>query len=117
MVGSPAIDAGDNAASTATDQRGRARPADGDGNSVATVDIGAYEHLAAPIDVVVTAATSQATLDQLMFISGALVLNGTTRPDLMLPLLVLVDGDLNVSGNTAVTTIDWPVWAKSAAAW
>lgn len=42
-IGSPAIDAGDNAACTATDQRGFPRPADGDGDTSAICDIGAIE--------------------------------------------------------------------------
>jgi len=52
-VGSPAIDAGnpngcDNGTggTLATDQRGEARPVDGDGNSVAVCDIGAFEFTA-----------------------------------------------------------------------
>jgi CSLREA domain-containing protein len=41
--GSPAIDAGSNGFCPATDQRGVARPADGNLNGVATCDRGAYE--------------------------------------------------------------------------
>jgi CSLREA domain-containing protein len=43
-AGSPAIDAGDNAACPATDQRGVARPLDGNVDGTATCDIGAYEY-------------------------------------------------------------------------
>ncbi len=41
--GSPAIDAGTNSGCPATDQRGKARPYDGDNDSAATCDIGAVE--------------------------------------------------------------------------
>ncbi len=41
---SPAIDAGDNAACPAADQRGGSRPVDGDGNGSAICDIGSYEY-------------------------------------------------------------------------
>lgn len=41
---SPAIDKGDNSECPLTDQRGVSRPVDGDGDSIATCDIGAYEY-------------------------------------------------------------------------
>ncbi len=41
---SPAVDAGNNAACPATDQRGRARPYDGNNSGTAVCDIGAYEY-------------------------------------------------------------------------
>ena len=43
LPGSPAIDAGDDSGCPATDQRGLPRPTDGNGDSMATCDIGAYE--------------------------------------------------------------------------
>ena len=43
LAGSPAIDAGDNASCPGTDQRGTARPVDGNSDGVAVCDIGAFE--------------------------------------------------------------------------
>jgi hypothetical protein len=43
LPGSRAIDRGDNNGAPATDQRGVARPRDGDGNGSKVVDIGALE--------------------------------------------------------------------------
>jgi len=43
LAGSPAIDAGNNATCSATDQRGSTRPIDGNGDTLAVCDIGAFE--------------------------------------------------------------------------
>lgn len=43
LPGAAAIDAGTNSGCTGFDQRGAARPFDGDGNLVSTCDVGAYE--------------------------------------------------------------------------
>ncbi len=44
MMGSPAIDAGDPELCPVTDQRGFPRPIDGDGDGIATCDMGSYEY-------------------------------------------------------------------------
>jgi predicted outer membrane repeat protein len=51
---SPALDAGDNSLCLPTDQRGIARPLDGNGDGIATCDLGAVE---APTSTVVITAT------------------------------------------------------------
>ena len=51
LWGSPAIDAGNNGNAPSTDQRGVSRPRDGDGDGIATADIGAYERLSPGLDV------------------------------------------------------------------
>ncbi|MGH9458687.1 MAG: Ig-like domain-containing protein, partial [Thermoanaerobaculia bacterium] len=45
LSGSPAIDAGDDAAADGVDQRGFSRPVDGDQDGTATTDIGAFEYV------------------------------------------------------------------------
>jgi CSLREA domain-containing protein len=53
LSGSPALDAGDNAACPSVDQRGQPRPRDGDGDGAAICDIGAYEAQTPPLPVCV----------------------------------------------------------------
>lgn len=55
LPGSPAIDAGDNTSCSVADQRGVARPFDGDNNGSVICDIGAYE---AVIPVLATATAT-----------------------------------------------------------
>lgn len=52
-AGSPAIDAADNTGCPATDQRGVVRPVDGNGDTVAVCDIGAFE-ATVPADLSIT---------------------------------------------------------------
>ncbi len=61
LSGSLAIDAGDDAACPAADQRGVARPIDGDEDSTATCDIDAYEFEPAPEPTLTPTATPTAT--------------------------------------------------------
>jgi hypothetical protein len=51
LSGSPAIDAANDTAAPATDQRGEARPEDGDGDNTATADIGAFEFSSVEVDL------------------------------------------------------------------
>jgi predicted outer membrane repeat protein len=61
MPGSPAIDAGDNAACLGVDQRGVPRPQDGDGDGIAICDIGAYEYLIPDTDIYLPAVMNSGT--------------------------------------------------------
>jgi hypothetical protein len=49
MIGSPAIDACINGCTVDTDQRGDSRPIDGDYDSIANCDVGAYEYEPPPL--------------------------------------------------------------------
>jgi uncharacterized repeat protein (TIGR01451 family)/CSLREA domain-containing protein len=53
LSGSPAIDAGGDTGCPPTDQRGFARPDDGDGDGTAACDIGAYETLSADLAIAI----------------------------------------------------------------
>ena len=71
LPGSSAIDAGDDAACPATDQRGVARPQDGDGNGTAICDIGAYEALP-PVTAIPALSFQGLALLGLLLAAGAL---------------------------------------------
>jgi CSLREA domain-containing protein len=79
---SPAIDAGNNIGCPATDQRGVARPIDGDGDGTAVCDIGAYEAAAPPPpdasinDVSVTEGNS-GTVDAVFTVTLSAASSGT----------------------------------------
>ncbi|MCP4698935.1 MAG: hypothetical protein GY862_19085 [Gammaproteobacteria bacterium] len=120
-LGSPAIDAGDDAACLSEDQRGLVRPRDGDGDGTAACDIGAFE-LVPPLSVElsvsadtgseadtsvinVTATTSAAVTDDQ---SLTLTVTGTgiTSVDYSLsnPVITIPDGA--ASGSVAIMIID-----------
>src|SRR5215813_3617403 len=70
LVDSPAIDAGNPAGCTdnvgnvlTTDQRGAARPTDGNGDGVAICDIGSYERMAIPADLSITKGDTSDPVD------------------------------------------------------
>ncbi|MFC1970283.1 right-handed parallel beta-helix repeat-containing protein [Chloroflexota bacterium] len=48
QLGSPCIDAGTNVGAPTADMEGKPRPIDGDGDSTATTDMGAYEYMPPP---------------------------------------------------------------------
>ena len=88
LLGSPAIDAGDNAGCPTDDQRGVARPKDGNADGTATCDIGAYEYQADPLITDFGPATATAggpgftlTLNGANFTAGATIeWNSTSHP-------------------------------------
>ena len=112
---SPAIDAGCNAACPAFDQRGAARPADGNGIGGATCDIGAYEYAAVPIVTGLSPASAvrlgpgfALKISGTNFISGSAALwNGWPRPTLFVSSTRLTAaipaGDLTAGGPVTVT--------------
>ncbi len=63
LTGSAAIDAADNTACPATDQRGIARPVDGNGDAGAICDIGAFE-ATEPVDLAVSVTDGTDCVDE-----------------------------------------------------
>ena len=80
LPGSPAIDAGDNSLCPATDQRGAARPFDGDGDGTATCDLGAYE-----IDTVAPPITPTPTSPSTIAPTPTSPSSGTATPTAPMP--------------------------------
>ncbi|MCB8921323.1 MAG: hypothetical protein H6662_07045 [Ardenticatenaceae bacterium] len=90
LPGSPAIDSGTNAACPATDQRGVARPYDGDNDGTPTCDKGAYE------------AQHQLTIADVMILEG----NGGTTTAVFTVTLAPT--------NTQTVTVDYATIAGTA---
>ncbi len=82
IAGSPAIDSGDDPNCPATDQRGFSRPADGDGDSTATCDMGAFEKDAVLVtNQPPTAADDSASIDEDSLVTIAVADNDTDEDD------------------------------------
>jgi uncharacterized repeat protein (TIGR01451 family) len=81
LFGSPAIDAGTNIGCPSTDQRGASRPIDGNGDSSAVCDIGAFEFpaitLRADLSVTVTAAPDPVLVGKTLTYTVFVTNNGT----------------------------------------
>jgi len=115
LPGSPAIDAGDNTACPATDQRGWARPADGDGDGTAVCDIGAVE--TQELELSNKAVNASAVLPgtpltytiTLRNISGANVSNARVTDTLPIALTYVDDSLTATSGSYGYTNrvITW----------
>jgi hypothetical protein len=95
LPGSPAIDAGDDASCPAADQRGVARPFDGDGDALAVCDIGAYEADIAVLLGDVDCDGSVTAIDAALILQLVAALVGG---------LECPQGDVNRDGNT--TAVD-----------
>ncbi|MGH8970314.1 MAG: choice-of-anchor Q domain-containing protein [Actinomycetes bacterium] len=83
LPGSPAIDTGDTSAANCPpiDQRGVARPQDGDGNGTVRCDIGAYEVIAPP-----AAPTCDGQVAGIVGTAGDDEIRGTSGPDVIVGL-------------------------------
>jgi large repetitive protein len=96
QTGSPAIDTGLAGPCPATDQRGQARPQDGDNNGTAVCDVGAVEVAALPV----TTTTAPATT------APATTAPATTAPPTAAPTTT-IDGLLPSTGVDASGTQIW----------
>lgn len=116
LSGSPAIDAADNDSCPATDQRGVARPIDGDEDSTATCDIGAYEFeppqqptptpTATPTATSTPTATAEALADvqqpSALPVSGAEPASGASGQTMMFTLLAVAALALTGAGSVLI---------------
>ena len=99
IAGSPAVDSGDDPNCPATDQRGFSRPADGDGDSTATCDMGAFEKDAVLVtNQRPTAANDSASVDEDSLVTIAVAVNDTDTDDNLDP----------TTANTACGTCSLP---------
>lgn len=115
LTGSPAIDAGDNVACPATDQRGGIRPVDGDGDNDPVCDIGAYEwgalQLTAVPDLITTTQNTPVIIDVLANDipgdNGDPVLAGVAEPGsgtaVITDTFILYTPDLDFTGTDTFT--------------
>jgi PKD repeat protein len=77
---SPAIDAGDNAACPAADQRGQMRPVDGDNDATADCDIGAFEYAESAVVSVEISAPATALPETSVTFSATISPDTANRP-------------------------------------
>jgi len=117
LPGSPAIDAGSSILTT--DQRGFVRPVDGDGDTVAVVDIGAFELGPAPVIGLNTNGSSFATGNAMTLTAsttpGATPTNADVYVALQLPdgtlLVMQPDGSFNTTLTPLVANIPVPAFS------
>ncbi|SLM28453.1 exported hypothetical protein [Desulfamplus magnetovallimortis] len=114
LLGSPAIDAGDNGSSESKDQRGTSRPLDGDGDDNAISDIGSYELIYTPVETFTLTVTDgsgsgEYEAGEIVSISANsapedMIFDGWTgdiasidNPELANTTLTMPDGDISIS--------------------
>jgi hypothetical protein len=106
---SPAIDAGNNAVCLATDQRGQPRPVDGNGDGIATCDIGAFEFFPLVNDLVELAADMDTTSDSTPVPggpAGTFTITATFTNQSPTPLHFLFFGVSELSGGNLLLNAD-----------